>query len=821
MVKRDPGCIRCPLHKTAEHVCLLGTGPKRADIMLIGEAPGHREDDSGVPFVGRAGQLLDDMLEHTGFSRSDLFITNAVACRPPNNRAPSRREMTACKYWLDQQIAEVKPKYVGLLGNVALEQVLGLKGIKKLRGRPITHEGVTYLPMLHPAYVLRGDLADQPTAEQDLRKLRAIKDFGGIPEERALNYTIVDTWSRVDALLDALSGIVSFDHETTSLYPWAGKIVSMGFGTTQGEYLLPIFHSDCKWSDKEIARIVGLITQRLRDCITVGHNAKFDQLWTHVHYGVTWRLDFDTMLAHHILDENGRHDLENLARMYFSAPDWDIPLVEKQGGAPFDKIAKYQAHDVYYTRRLYHKLRPLLAQDAPVKQLFDKLVMPVANLYVEMEARGCYVDSGQMDKVEKYLRAEIDKAEQRLARWADINWASPKQVADLLYDKLKIKCPLRTKKGAPSSSETALKMLDHACVKDLLTLRGHKQQLSFFIEGWRPYLEHGRIHPSFKLHGTVTGRPSCQHPNFQQVPRDSRIRSLIVAPQGWHLLEADLSQIELRIIAELSRCPAMMEAFINGVDIHWKTALGELERYVGQKDLVLDTARKAGLRGNSYAEAMEFLRCVGPDRAIEINPVWKEMRKKAKATNFGYTYGMWWKKFKTYARDNYDLHLTDAEAQQSRISFFQQYPLEGWHNHQRQYAQQRGYVRALSGRKRRLPMACSRDDTPERAEAMRQAINSPVQGFASDINLMVLLELRHRFPRSVVQPVITVHDSILVEVREDYVERVATALEEIMRAPALFDAFGIRLTVPIEGEIKIGPWGSGVSLSKWRKSNAH
>jgi len=361
-------------------------------------------------------------------------------------------------------------------------------------------------------------------------------------------------------------------------------------------------------------------------------------------------------------------------------------------------------------------------------------------------------------------------------------------------------------------------MIDHECVTDLLTYRGHKQQLSFFIEGWKPFIAESRIHPSFKLHGTVTGRPSCQHPNFQQVPRDSRIRSLIGAPEGWALIEADLSQIELRIVAELSRCPSMMEAFVNEQDIHWRTCLGELERYAGQRELVLDTAKKAGLKSSSYAEAIELLRKIGPNEAAEINPLWKEMRKKAKAVGFGYVYGMWWRKFMQYARDNYDMVLTEKEAQQSRISYFQMYPLEGWHNNQRRFAREYGYVCALSGRKRRLPLAQSRDDTPERAEALRQAINSPVQGFASDINLMVLLELRARFPRSVVKPVITVHDAILVEVREDYVKRVTHALEEIMRGPKLFLTFGIELVVPIEGEVKIGPWGSGVSLKKWRES---
>jgi DNA polymerase-1 len=123
----------------------------------------------------------------------------------------------------------------------------------------------------------------------------------------------------------------------------------------------------------------------------------------------------------------------------------------------------------------------------------------------------------------------------------------------------------------------------------------------------------------------------------------------------------------------------------------------------------------------------------------------------------------------------------------------------------------------MSGRKRRLPQARSKEDSPERGEAYRQAINAPVQGFASDINLMVLLQMRKEFSSRVFKPVITVHDSILMEVREDHVEQVVHRIEEIMRRPDLFDDFGIKLTVPIEGETKIGPWGSGVSFKRWKK----
>ena len=189
--------------------------------MVIGEAPGHREDITGKPFVGKAGNLLDLMFSEVGLDRSKMFITNAVACRPPDNRTPKKKEIQACRKWLNYQIALVKPKYVLLLGNVPLQAVLGLKGIKSLRGRPIEKNGVVYLPTFHPSYILRSETRN-PGAQmiQDLKVFKGIIEYGGVPKEERLNSIIVDSWDKVDRMIDSLTGIVSTDIETTCLYPW-------------------------------------------------------------------------------------------------------------------------------------------------------------------------------------------------------------------------------------------------------------------------------------------------------------------------------------------------------------------------------------------------------------------------------------------------------------------------------------------------------------------------------------------------------------------------------------------------------------------------
>lgn len=855
-LKRDPNCSLCRLHKTAQWVCMLGTGPAPCDVMIIGEAPGASEDARGQPFVGKSGQYLEQVLNENGFDRSDVFIANAVSCRPPDNRQPTKAEIKSCKTWLDYQIDKVKPKFILLLGNTPLQSITGSAGIRSKRGRPFERDGIIYMPTYHPAYILR-DPNHAATFETDIRNFAEIVATGKVPREENVNPVIVRTQADVGLMLEALKGFVSYDIETTCLYPWQkfdpadfakgiktpapAKIISIGFGTKDGEFILPIDHYASPWSTEQVADIVHQIDERLPECLMISHNGKFDYLWTWVHLGVKWQMHhaFDTMLAHYMIDENDLHGLKYLARRFFGAPDWEIDKDEKQGNAPIETIALYQAHDLYYTRKLYFHLIKMLKREPDVYWVFQNVMMPCAELFVEVEYDGVYIEDSQFAEAEEYLRGELDKALDELKQWepewfdkrgrkVDFNWGSPKQLAHLLFEELSIPIVERTKGGAASCSESVIKRIDHPCAGALLRFREAKQQLSFFIEGWKPYLHRRRVggewryflHPSFKLHGTVTGRLSCEHPNLQQVPRDPRIRSLISAEPGWVLVECDLSQIELRIAAELANERAMIWAFNNGVDIHWLTTIREIERGAGLKDLVLDTARTWKQdKSLNYAQSLEALIEMGPDAAAEINFEWKEYRKKAKAVNFGYLYGMWWKKFKMYARDNYGVTIDDDGARASRQFFFEAYPdLESWHKRQRRYVRQNGFVSSLSGRKRRLTQAMMREDTVERRGAERQAINSPVQSFANELNLMAALQLRHEFSRDVVRICGTVHDATLFKVRIDMVDTVVPRMLKIMSWPSLLTDRGIRLRVPIEAEAKIGPWGKGVSLDKWRAS---
>lgn len=826
---------------------------KTKEILVIGDHPDINP---------RAKKIFYEAMLEAGFEESSFRWQTILDEAPPEGKNITKTMIKNAQAQFDRRLERKDPRFILPLGNNACQALLGQQGISKLRGKPVDHKGRVVLPMLHPNIALH-DEKYVDTILQDIMRLKECVKFGGIPEEKELDYHVVDTWDKVKRMLKDLNGTVATDLETSRLYPFttmqdeqiaAGRaskemlaahkathgsnnlprVVAMQFGCRKRQWVVPMETAGI-WSKKELDKIVKLATRKLKKCINVFHNGKFDCLWMLVRFGVKWTVDFDTMLAHFMLDENDRHGLKYLAQKFLGCPDWEIDTKAKTSWSP--KNVKYAAHDVFYTRKLRTILKKMLNEDHDVKRVYELIMIPCIQLFVEAEFRGVYIDLDKMDDAEAYLREELEKAEKELEPWAakaklvdvkgpnagKVNWGSPKQLGDLLFNVLKIKSEVKTKTGGKSTSESALNQIDHPMVGALLKYRGHKQQLSFFIEGWKPYLDvEGRLHPSFKLHGTVTGRLSCENPNLQQVPRDPRIRSLITAPPGWVLMEMDLSQIELRIAAELADEYALLKVFNDGGDPHWQTAIREIERGAGYKKEIKKTVKAhhkqegKKYKKMNYSEAVEYILGMGGDAAAELMSMWKEVRKKAKAINFGYLYGMWWKKFKIYARDNYGVEVTDEEAQASREAFFELYSgFPDWHDKQKRFAQVNGYVRSLSGRKRRLPAASGGRDTPERREAQRQAINSPVQSFANELNLMAALQMRLEFKRKWQYLVGTVHDAVLMEVRIDKAEHVYKRGLEIMSKPDLLNDFEIQLGVPIEADAKIGAWSTGKDLKKW------
>lgn len=596
--------------------------------------------------------------------------------------------------------------------------------------------------------------------------------------------------------------LVALDLETTSLDWWRDgeEIVSLNIGIIGGQFCVPIFHPENQWEDpEEVLQQIMEILIRSNKVRLIGHNLKFDALWLR-RYGHFIKCYADTMLMSYVTDENQRHGIDECVWREFGIRSWDVDLKIKQGkaGSLEKDHAPYAGKDVFYCRELFLRYKPRINTESGTRRIFWELTMPAANMMVDMEWGGVYVDPKRIADGKVYwegLRAEAMAQLTKLApsdnSWKDkktktikhgINWNSPAQVADVLFNRLKLNPLDRTKGGALSTSESVLKRLaaKHPLPGWLLKYREADKQLNTFIDSWLGKIDdRNRLHPSFKLHGTVTGRLSCEKPNLQQVPRDKRIRSLVTAPPGWTLVEADYSQVELRIAAELSRDPELLLAYQTGQDVHTITV----------------------------------------QRIFGIAKPTPEERKKGKAINFGFIYGMGAPKFQQYALDNYETVFSEEESKRIRKGFFNLYHgLPDWHVKQRRFAHSAGYVRSLIGRKRRLPMLFEasmayEDLTPEQREAQRQAVNSPVQSLASDGNVLAAVELSSMYPRSYFQVVGLIHDATLFYIRNDKLKEVLPSIKRVMERPKKFDEWDIQLSIPIIVDVKVGEaWGSGTEI---------
>lgn len=805
---RDKHCELCPLHESADHVCLMGDGSKQARLMIVGEAPGAREDDEHRAFVGPAGQLLDDLLREAGLKRKDFYITNAAKCRPPDNRQPTRQELKICAAtYFTAELRKVRPDFVLLLGNAALQACLGKSGITKHRGQTYEAGGITYFPTFHPAAVLRNPRYG-PDVRADLRRFARLARGEAREASHSTKVSVVRTWGQLEWLCKKLDTLdhVAFDFETqqrenlreVGSREWEpdSKIVCLGLSYQPGTaVVVPIDHRSGLWDDPRA------VLRRLKPHLErptlklIAHNGKYDARWGAA-FGLRLKLTFDTMLAGHLLDENRSKSLENLAGVEFGMDPWDIASEFDKGhmfDIPLKRLAQYCGQDCDWTLRLYYRMKQQLKERPRLARVFVKIMMPVSNVLTKAEYRGIYLDRKRVMKIRKKIYRERDKAELKMRRKVPqyardrINFNSHPQVAHWLFTDLGLPILEQTPKGAPCSNEDVLKRLSHKhkAPRLLLEWRGwtKKQQ---FIDSWLMHAdERSRIHTTFKPYGTVTGRLSSEKPNLQQVPREGTMRTCFGAPPAWRFLEADFSQIELRLAAMVAPEPALLRIFHTGGDPHLTTASG-LARLTPEDVLASDKTGRT------------------------------EHRKKAKGVNFGFLYGMGEGHFIEYARTNYDFEPTEAEAHEYRETFFRLYPgLIPWHNRQKRLANRYGYVTSPLGRVRHLVDIRS-GDRAVRAEAERQAINAPIQCTASDMALVALTRLDALLDPRIAFPVGTVHDSLGFQVREDHVDEVAAVVRETMEdVDILYRWFGAEITVPIEVEIKAGQyWGAGDVIPK-------
>lgn len=459
---------------------------------------------------------------------------------------------------------------------------------------------------------------------------------------------------------------------------------------------------------------------------------------------------------------------------------------------------------------------------AVLKELMESVQLEIEKIKEEGSPTANRLIANREAKLKGFLEGKFNNKEKD--KLEPINFSSPKQLCDFLYNAkygLRFKAPSLTESGNPSTAEDALEELKpkdkSGFIDALLEYRGLEKIDSTYVRGMHPLLDHmDRVHADFKIQGTVTGRLSCRNPNLQNIPRGTTaadIKKMFIPPPGYLLLEVDYSQAELRVVAELASDKAMIDIFKSGRNIHVATAC---------------LANKCPERYDEIKQIIKEGEAIDPHE-LKTNPKFKEHykwvkeKKRAKTLNFGILYGQTEKKLSA------ELDCTEKEATQFIKSWFNAFPdVALWINRQKKYAHKHGYVYNLFGRKRRLYNIHS-EKYGVMLEAERQAVNTPIQGTASDFTLfsqVIIREeiLRGNFPRDLHQ-VYTVHDSIGYFIRPRDIHKVVPRIVEICANPQTKEYFGFELkkvTMKVSPEIgrdwaDLEEYNPETDYTKWLK----
>jgi DNA polymerase-1 len=567
----------------------------------------------------------------------------------------------------------------------------------------------------------------------------------------------------------AAADLFSFDTETTSLDYMEAEIVGVSFSVAPGEAAyVPVAHCypgvpeqlDRDW-------VLGQLKPLLEDpdVIKAGQNLKYD-MSVLARYGINMRgIGFDTMLESYVLDSTAtRHDMDSLAEKYLGVKTIKFEDVAGKGSkqlrfdqVPLEQAGPYAAEDADITLRLHQALWPSLQSEHQLAALLQDLEVPLVPVLSRIERCGVRIDAALLMKQSHELAGKMHELEQQAYTLAgrSFNLSSPKQIGQIFFEELALPVVSKTPKGAPSTAESVLQELaDQGYELPALILkhRGFSKLKSTYTDKLPLMVNQqtGRVHTSYHQAVAATGRLSSSDPNLQNIPIRSeegrRIRQAFIAEPGYRILAADYSQIELRIMAHLSGDAGLLKAFAAGVDIHRATA--------------------AEVFGADSPEG-----------------VTQEQRRSAKAINFGLIYGM-----SAFGLAK-QLGIERGAAQSYVDLYFDRYPgVRAYMDRMRAEAHEKGYVETVFGRRLHLPEINARNKMRQ-AAAERTAINAPMQGTASDIikRAMLAVDGWLEKERPPVRMIMQVHDELVFEVKEAYLEQAESKIRDFMASAATLE----------------------------------
>ncbi len=571
--------------------------------------------------------------------------------------------------------------------------------------------------------------------------------------------------------------LFAFDTETTSLDYSKARIVGVSFAVTPGfAAYLPLAH-DYTGAPDQLDRTEVL--EKLRPLLEnpnqpkLGQNMKYDMHVLANHGIVLAGIAHDTMLESYVLNSTAtKHNMDDLAKEYLGVSTIHYEDVAGKGAkhigfqkVPIEQAAPYAAEDADITLQLHRVLNAKLAQQPKLLELYTEMEVPLISVLTRIEDNGVLIDTGMLAQQSLELSSQIISLEQHAHDLAGqvFNLGSPKQIQDILYDKQNLPVLKKTPKGQPSTEESVLQelALNYPLPKLILEHRSLSKLKSTYTDKLPQQVDSktGRIHTSYHQAVAATGRLSSSDPNLQNIPIRSKegrkIRQAFIAPQGRKIVAADYSQIELRIMAHLSADDGLLKAFSNGEDIHRATA----------------------------AEVFG----VAPEQ------VTTDLRRSAKAINFGLIYGM-----SAFGLAQ-QLGLPRNQAQAYIDLYFARYPgVKNYMDSIREQAREQGYVETLFGRRLYLPEINSRN-AARRQYAERTAINAPMQGTAADIikRAMIAADRWLYQDQPDAKMIMQVHDELVFEIAQDQLEECTRTIRTLMCAAADLD-------VPLLVEIGIG-----------------
>jgi DNA polymerase-1 len=731
-----------------------------------------------------------------------------------------------CRPKLVKIIQQVQPKVIVALGAFALRQLTGKQKIMENRGQFFYSEEFKcqIFCTVHPAYVLRGasrEFWNKAAARRTMKENLLFIDFEQVKkyiEEQKVDQINTDAYREgtVEDLhsLLATPRKVAVDFETTGLdlFNPNVKCLSVSFCADEGRPI--VFFAD------ENGQFIPEVRQVLEDSrITKLVAARpFEERICVQKLGFEMKgLIHDVLVMAHLLDENYHsYSLEAVADIY--TPLKGIKALAKGARAdltqlPKEQLLKYNAVDTDATLRAFNTMAAMLKKDEKLAKYYVYFMQRIQDMFSDIYYNGCTINTTQLSADEKAMTDIIAglhdeciamlPASIREKHEGKLKLSRPALVQDYLFlhpDGLRLRPDpnyITPKTKKPQCSEDHLKLFpNNKFIDKLLRLKKAEKILSTYTtQIWQTIKPDGRVYPSTLFTQTVTGRTVIKEPTIQTIPQRGEFAAFVkrafVADEGWVFGARDLGQSEIRIMGWQAQDPNILQALRDGIDIHTKTA-----------SIVND---------------------------IPVDRVVKDMRQKAKGINFGFIYGMGAWKFRFYAKNEYGVDYTEAQAEAAREAFFS-YPkgyfkLPEYYRKQEQFVAMNGYVRSVLGRYRRLATAQSRDEK-ERREAFRQAINFPIQSFSSDLGLIGMWlfwkELK-KYPALAANVKIMwfIHDAIYFQAREQYFGQAMRLLKhcmEVLSKEYVEKQFGVKIGYPITSDGKIG--ASWATMKDWLEEEA-